>query len=703
VTQSLTAVGEQTDREARPSELDLAASVLALTALAAIQPVLDVLGRAPEFFVARASPPSDVILVAIALGIGIPVLMALLVVGVHRIDPTAGRFAHGAIVIATVCLLTVAVLPQGFEESIPGWVALALGAVVGLLTVWAYWRASWLRTLLRYAAVAPIVVVAVFLFVAPTSALAWPAEVESDTAAAVPTEPAPIVLLVFDEFPIASVIDRHGAIQSEYFPNLARLAREWTWFSNAVTVNERTEEALPTIVSGEVAPTEGKVPRAADYPNTLFTLLGRSYEIRATETVTELCPVSVCAGQSRVVVPASQRWASLMTDLSIVSGHVLLPEAMAASLPPIDQSWGNFGTGTVASPEWNIRDRFFALVDADRRNDVGRFLDGLDHPLWENEFHFAHLPVPHNPWEYLPDGRVYPSATDGPLPTWRSNDWLVEQLYQRHLIQVQYADTIVGEMIERLEATDSYNEALVVVLADHGAAFRAGVDRREITAETVGDIAAVPLFIKRPDDRDGGVDDYRAETVDIAPTIADLIGAEINWPVDGVSLFDPDKPPRAQSTMIGKEVVTFGSDGHEKVEVARRHLRNFGHRGPFGLAPKPMADLMDRNVNSLEISDDPSLSSTLDQKDAFTDLDPLGDPLPAQITGTLTGGPEGRRWLAIALNGRIVAVTRTGGYDDPDRFVAMIPPAAIRQSNQFAIILVDGTGEDRTLLRAAGT
>ena len=280
--------------------------------------------------------------------------------------------------------------------------------------------------------------------------------------------------------------------------------------------------------------------------------------------------------------------------------------------------------------------------------------------------------------------------------------WFVEQLYQRHLIQVQYADTIVGDMIKRLEASGSYDDALIVVLADHGAAFRAGVDRREISPTTVGDIAAVPLFIKRPNDHQGGTDDYRAETVDITPTVADVIGAEIEWPLDGVSLFDPGRPTREQSTMVGEEVVTFGSDGHEKIEVARRHLRNFGQRGPFGLSPKPMADLMNRSVRSLEISDDSSLSSTLDQEDAYTNLDLLGDPLPTQITGTLTGGPEGHRWLAVALNGRIVAVTRTGGYDDPDRFVAMIPPDALRENNRFDLILIQGTGEDRTLLGATG-
>ncbi len=86
-------------------------------------------------------------------------------------------------------------MPPSFQESIPGLVALAIGAGAGALTVWGYWRAAWLRTLLRYAGVAPIAVAAIFLFVAPTSALAWPASVDPDAAAVIPTDPAPIVLV----------------------------------------------------------------------------------------------------------------------------------------------------------------------------------------------------------------------------------------------------------------------------------------------------------------------------------------------------------------------------------------------------------------------------------------------------------------------------------------------------------------------------
>ena len=62
--------------------------------------------------------------------------------------------------------------------------------------------------------------------------------------------PVPIVLLVFDEFPVATLIDSQGNLLSDLFPNFAELAGDGVWYRNAVGVRQQTEEALPSILSG---------------------------------------------------------------------------------------------------------------------------------------------------------------------------------------------------------------------------------------------------------------------------------------------------------------------------------------------------------------------------------------------------------------------------------------------------------------------
>jgi hypothetical protein len=389
-------------------------------------------------------------------------------------------------------------------------------------------------------------------------------------------------------------------------------------------------------------------------------------------------------------------------DLAVVSGHVLLPDDLTASLPPLDQGWGNFGVEDAAPPEGGLG-LYNANTHPDRRNDVRRFLEGIDHTVTEGEFHFIHLLIPHRPWIFLPDGRVYPVVAnpgEGKRRSWGTDAWLVEQAYQRHQIQAQYVDGIVGQMIDRLKAHHSYDDTLIVVLADHGVAVRPGTGWRTIAPETVGDIAAIPLFVKRPHQRMGEIDDYRAETVDIVPTIAGVLSLEVPWRVDGVSLFAAARPERTASVMIS-EPVTFEADGEEKVRVARYHLDYFGDRGPFGLAPPAHADLLGQKATSISADDEPALGVELEHPEWYVDMDPSADPLPAQLSGWVTGAGERTLWLAVAFNGRIVAVTRTWSPAEP-RFVAMIPPDAFREDNEIEVLVVDGSGTERTLYRPSG-
>src|SRR5690606_8678174 len=49
------------------------------------------------------------------------------------------------------------------------------------------------------------------------------------------------------------------------------------------------------------------------------------------------------------------------------------------------------------------------------------------------------------------------------------------------------------------------------------------------------ELAWVPLLIKAPGQAQGRVDDRNWQHVDLLPTLAELAGLDVPWPVDGVS------------------------------------------------------------------------------------------------------------------------------------------------------------------------
>ena len=69
-------------------------------------------------------------------------------------------------------------------------------------------------------------------------------------------------------------------------------------------------------------------------------------------------------------------------------------------------------------------------------------------------------------------------------------------------------DRELGLLMRRLRRTGLFDQALLVVVADHGYAFEVGRPGRRLVTETnIDEIAGVPFFVKAPGQTEGEVDD----------------------------------------------------------------------------------------------------------------------------------------------------------------------------------------------------
>jgi hypothetical protein len=146
-----------------------------------------------------------------------------------------------------------------------GPVVVAIAVVVGALAA-VYARASWPRLLLRYLTPAPLVFALVFLLLSPSSRLVLPARAEASAGPA-PTAAGrqpPLVMILFDEFPLSSLLDHTGRIDRRVYPNFAALADQATWYRNATGVAGYTPWAMLT---GRY-PAKVKAPSYTEYPTT---------------------------------------------------------------------------------------------------------------------------------------------------------------------------------------------------------------------------------------------------------------------------------------------------------------------------------------------------------------------------------------------------------------------------------------------------
>jgi Sulfatase len=580
-------------------------------------------------------------------------------------DDRAGAIVHATFVGALVAIIVLQALRRAADPRAA--LALAGALALGALVAYAYASVGHVRSFLTVLAPAPLVFLVLFLFISPVSEFVLPEEAEALAATA--SSDVPVVVLVFDELTSTSLLDERMEIDPERYPNFAALAEGSTWFRNAATVDAWTVNAVPTILTG-VYPEHGRLPIHSEYPSNLFTLLADSHELLVAESLTRLCPRDLCPRSGETF---GGRMKGLFSDASVVYLHRTLPSDLRDGLPSVTGTWGAF------------------LEDVGEQNrrrlEVFRsFLSSLE-PGSRPLLAYVHLTYPHFPWQFLPSGKRY-DGNGGRIPgfeetAWGDDEFLVAQAHQRYLLQLGFADRLVGNLVARLRSSGLYERALFIVLADHGVSFRPGDRRRALSGTNLEDIAFVPLFVKTPGQQSGRTSDAAVQTVDVLPTIADVLGVDVPWKVDGTSLLQPRV--REQYLLVGDRE-TFRPDVDEL--LARRATVVREQTSLFGIGPSP--ELVGRRVGELGVAQAAGLSAEIRQAGQLRAVDLGAAYVPVRLTGRIEGG-TGPRDLALAVNGRIEAVARSYVEDGEERVSVLFPESALRQgANDVQIYWVSG-------------
>jgi hypothetical protein len=650
--------------------------LLGVCGFAVAAPTLGAFAESPETFVFGGFEGIEIVVFGVAVVL-VPPLVAWapgFVVGLFASPATRRGVQAGTIGLLSVAFANYALRETTRLHDLP---LLAVAVLIGIAVTALYLRAPIGRDLAALTVFAPLLAVGQFLFFSPVTALVLPAP---ERAVADNTPTAPIVMVVFDEFQTQSLLDREGNLDEQAFPGFARLASESTWYRNATTVAGVTTRAVPALLTGLYVE-DGVAPVEREHPHNLFTWLADSYVMHSGELVTRLCPSDACtppggSGMGELAGDALEIW------------------------------WQQARPGEPDAPDTEQFEESREAVNADRLAGGGddwtgppnppvrwaRFVDGFSAP-GAPALHFLHITLPHHPFVYHPSGEQYATEQHG-VPGRAFDDWLdapyaVDVARMRYVLQVRYVDRLIDHMITELERTGLWDDAVVVVTADHGISFTPGAPVRGLDDRNLEEIAWAPLFVKAPGQHRGHVDDGNVESVDVLPTMADLLGVALPWPVDGRSavseprtttdktylLSDAFEEPRA--TADGR-LVLDGVDG----------LRRLSDTNPVGRSvPKgdelamyrvgDRADLIGSPVDGFPIESRGTHARLYGGLEPYDDVDVRAGDAPAVLHALLDVAdserlPGGREAL-VALNGRVAAVGQSFNDFEGEAFGAMLP------------------------------
>ena len=675
------------------------AHLLAVSGFALARPLFDLLGKNAEFFAVRGSTAGDIVLFGLVVTF-VPALVLLSIeVLVGLVSEAAATVLHYVFLGFLAAVFGVQALKRSGVDGTA--VLIVCSVAIGVAVAVAVWRLRPARSFLTLLSAAPILFLALFLFDSEASKLV----ISSDSAEAAAVRvraTTPIVFLLFDEFPMIDLQQSDGGIDAKRFPNFARLATESTWYRNTTTVSASTTVAVPAMLSGQ-KPTKGALPILRDHPNNLFTLLGHRYRMAVTESQTRLCPRNLCKLKD---AGAGSRLSSLYSDVRVVYLHLIAPPALEQRLPVIDESWGDFGGGSTdedaespAAGSARLPKVDFGTFYLSRVRDFNRFVASFRRPgSGPPTLYFLHVLLPHTPWLYFPDGRGR-AVTTANAPGRNGERWFNSQLavqaWQRHLMQVGYTDRLLGKFLTRLHRVGLWDKALVIVTPDHGISFRGGDLRRRPTHTNLAELAFTPLFVKLPGQQDGRLIDSRhVSTLDILPTIADVLGITIPWHVDGTSMLNGG-PGSPVVDVAGVREPYTAALAQRRASLARQlSLFGSGDWANEFAGTGPYRRLVGTPVLGLHVASDTAASAHLDTVGSkLTRRFPRASALvPSPLAGTLSGVKAGQA-VAVAVNGRIAAVSvayrNPGG--GPVRFSELVGENVFRIGrNAIRVYVVTG-------------
>lgn len=355
-------------------------------------------------------------------------------------------------------------------------------------------------------------------------------------ASAEPTDVFVIVLDAASAFYFGSYGDVHGTS-----PNLDRLARESIVFDRAYSQSATTTPSTASLITGVRVMTH-RMSGNAVLPEQ-FETAGELFDKRGYTSLAIIGNPRAGAPElgldrgydSTALVYSldSQKGGSTSRTLEENSDfRVVRPEDMDEA---IALSLGEFSTSPIYAylhylqphKPYDAPKRF---ASAQKTGDVSCLCAGTPCHCGDID------------WDTIHDSFLLANETGRASP---SDIRHLEALYRRN---IRYVDDAVGRLLSSLRERDLYDEALIVVLADHGEAFF-GHQRFGHNRTLYDDMVRIPLLMKFP--ARAGVDARRlaalVETVDIMPTIFDYLGFEMAPQWEGESLWPliAGRQPRA--------------------------------------------------------------------------------------------------------------------------------------------------------------
>ncbi|MCG3117564.1 MAG: sulfatase-like hydrolase/transferase [Candidatus Manganitrophus sp. SA1] len=352
-----------------------------------------------------------------------------------------------------------------------------------------------------------------------------------------------VYLLIFDAVSLERLLNG-SEIDKNRFPTFYQISQEWTWYRNATSNGASTIPARSIIFSGEYYKEQDSLRPPSDG---LLRVLG-VHGIEIHPHFTRLAALSSDTDFSSLsAVSASSLGESIQFNKALLIAYLELssPSPLRHALQSTALwNWKFDWRGSIPS---EYRSEPHAYYGEKYKKHYEDFLKDATMPRLSNShFYVLWSMISHYPYIFDERGRIRkPTYSDFNEAKGSRTLALMEEDYRQTL---QYVDSLVGEFVHRLKEKGLYNDAVIMLLSDHG------ISSTGSNYDISDQVARIPFFVKAPG-LEPGVNNRDVQSVDVTPTLLDSLGLPLSSRYKGQSLLRPYQSRQKVIYALGKSGV----------------------------------------------------------------------------------------------------------------------------------------------------
>ena len=628
--------------------------LLVLCSFSISQPIFDLFSRNSDYFISWGMTTIELTIFLIWFYLCIPTILLIIHWNAKKINMQLGKYVNVAMTFILTLLITTRLLSYFFDLEIMPFLIVTLLCSV-LLAYFIYSFPLFINNLNVFSiftVISPIVfITSVFPDLNASNQEAIDLEFHQ------PVNDIPVVLIIYDELPLYTILDRNANIDSTRYQNFYEFSQNATFYKQARTVATGTKLAVPSILSGMIKP-KGTLPSLDNYPINLFTVLANSHKVIPRYSVhTNLCPEKIYKTDR---VTSLTKLIGISLDQVLVYFHLILPKKAKNKLRPISATDHDFFNIT----NYQLENDYRLSLHKQFVSDIKKF--NSEKP----PFFILHNTLPHVSYMYTPLGKRYADFDDAwilpgidySIDLWSNREQEVIQAQQRHMLQTMYVDKMFGEIVDELKNKELYNEALIILTSDHGVSFWPNCRRRLEQGENISiesssistevhpelnfplsDVYGIPLIIKYPKQNKKIILNTYAESVDVAPTVYDILNYNISQDLNGKSLVNNKSADNIRFDYINNATL-------------KRSVNLFGDHSLQGIYRfGKNADLIGNNITNFNVIDTMNLKANINEMSNYLNVNLETNFIPSLIKGSLESTKKNKEITLIITVNDIIA------------------------------------------------